>query len=286
MLGRKLPLRTARKGGYFFVQRSDGTIGATLELANYFSEAAAAPVLPESVDWYSKAQASVQRVYLNDRYGDCVIAGKYHQVGMWTANESGTAVLGTDNEVLSMYHTICGPGDNGCDISQVLKYQQNKGLPFNGQIHKIDAFVSVDNAKQDLVKASMAIAASLSLGIDLPGAWEQSNDVWDVTNSRVVGGHDVPTGGYDKDYVTILTWGGKRRITWAAFTSRNYITECYLSLSPDWYAAAGVAPNGIDAATLKADLTAIANGQIPSVGPPEVPLDWLIALFLCMMLFV
>jgi len=119
---------------------------------------------------------------------------------------------------------------------------------------------------------------TVKLGIDLPGAWENTsnNGTWDVTNSRTVGGHDVPGIGQNPQGVPISTWGGIRTITWPAFTSRNYIQECYAPLSPDWYSNGNVAPNGIDAVTLKADLTAIASGQIPSVGPPAVPLDWFI----------
>jgi len=281
MLGRKIPLRTRTVGGWNFVQRDDGTIGASLALDAYF-DAATAPALPDSVDWFTKAMDSIRRMYRNDVKGCCVISSAAHELGIWTGNESGTSAQASDAEIDAAY-AIWNPGrqDNGCSISTVLDYTRDHGLKLGGQLHKIDSYVSVDNTNWDLVCAALAIGGTVKLGIDLPGAWEQANDggLWDVTNSRVVGGHDVPGGAYARVGtvgVRIATWGGLRTITKAAFVSRQYITECYLPLSPDWFAKANVAPNGLDIATLKADLAAIASGQIPSVGPPAVPVDWLI----------
>ncbi len=279
-LGRQTPLRTRAVGGYFFVQRQDGTINATLDLAFYFDQAAPAPVLPSSTNWIAKAIAAIKQMYGNDAKGDCVIASLGHILGVLTGNESGNPLIATLSEILAIY-AIWNPGrqDNGCDISTVNNYWRDHGVTIGGGLHKIDAYVSVDNTNWDLVRAAIALFGNVKLGIDLPGSWEQTNDgdAWDVTNSRVVGGHDVPA----LDFTTaneavIATWAGTRRITKAAFTSKQYITEAYSILSGEWYANAGVAPNGIDVATLKADLTAIGSGQIPSVGPPQVPLDWLI----------
>src|SRR5205814_2031910 len=144
-LGRKIPLRQRKVGGYHFVQTEDGTIHTIPTLSDYYDPAKAETSLPASVDWSAKAMASISRVYLNNQYGDCVIASAYHQEGIWSGNETGTPVLGTDQEVLAMYHRICGPGDNGCNIAEVLDYTKRTGLPFNGVIKKIDAYVSVDN---------------------------------------------------------------------------------------------------------------------------------------------
>ncbi len=279
MLGRKIPLKTARKGGYFFVMDQDGLITATLDLGAYATSAA--PVLPTRTNWAAKAMDSIKRWYLNNQLGCCVISSLGHIIGVWTGNDLGTAVQATDAEINSLYRIWNPRGDNGCDIATVNRYWRDHGALIGGKLHKIDAFVSVDNTNWDLVRAAIALFGNIKLGIDLPGAWEQSNDVWDVTSSGIIGGHDVPAidfvaEGGSEDGGIISTWGGLRRITKAAFTSKRYITEAYSAISVDWTNDDNVAPNGIDVATLKADLDAIANGQIPSVGPPEVPLDWLI----------
>ncbi len=275
-LGRQIPVDTLRKDGWFMVLRQDGTINAAPDLGAYQTSA---PVLPPSTNWLAKAIAAIKRMYLNDAKGDCVIASLFHLAGVWTGNEVGTPLQGTDAEVAATY-AIWNPGrqDNGCDISTVNNYWRDHGVTINGQLHKIDSYVAVDNTNWDLVKAAIALGFMLKLGIDLPGAWEQTNDggVWDVTSSRVVGGHDVPAIDFnDTVGATIATWAGTRTITKKAFTSKQYITEAYGILSPDWYSAAQTAPNGIDVTTLKADLALIAAGQIPSIGPPSVPMDWI-----------
>lgn len=251
-----------------------GKARATLKMHAYFTPDKATPP-PAKVDWYSKVPAVVARMYLNDTYGDCVIAGKYHQVGVWSGNDTTqgtpTAVQGTDQEVYTSYQTICGPGDNGCIITDVLDYFQRTGLKFNGIAHKIDGYVSIDWTNKLMVQAALQVFGSLTIGINLPNAWTCTNCTWDTTNANIVGGHDVCCVGYDDVGVQILTWGGLVTITWAAFLSKSWIEECYAELSPDWYGADSMAANGIDAATLKADLQKLGGGVIPDPGPGPQP---------------
>lgn len=262
-----------------------------LRLASYLQDFRGVP--PASVDFSAKALNALSRMYLNDQYGDCVIAGKYHQVGIWTGNESGAPVLGTDGEVLSSYHTICGPGDNGCNISEVLDYFRSNGLTVNGQKHKIDGYCAVDGSNELEVQTALYLFGSLTLGLNLPGSWANNAKpgfVWDVTHDRTVGGHDVCACGYNAQGVQICTWGMIGTITWAAMADKNIVEEIYTQLAPDWYAKASVSPLGIDAATLKADLAKLGGGTIPPlpdpVPPPDPPVppaplpfwDWLLNL--------
>jgi hypothetical protein len=243
-----------------------------LGLAHYLDLELVAKVLPQSVDYAAKAMPSLSRVYLNDAWGDCVIAGKYHAVGVWSGNDTGIAVQGTDQEVLSMYHTICGPGDNGCVITDVLDYMRARGLPFGGKPHKIDGYVACDWRRQDLVKAALYLFGCLSIGVKLPEAWTGS-DVWDVTNSRIVGGHDVTVVSYGPDGVGVSSWGRVYRITWPAFTSTRWVQECYCLQAPDWYNDDRLAPSGVNVDALVADLAKIRGGEVPDIdpGPPAPP---------------
>jgi hypothetical protein len=228
---------------------------------------------PAAVDYAAKAMPSLSRVYLNDQLGDCVIAGKGHMVGLWTGNESGTPVVGTDAEIAAQYRSICGPGDNGCVIRDVLDVMASRGLILAGVAHKIDGYVSLDWTSTLEVRTALFLFGSFSIGLSLPAAWHSSpnNGTWDVTNTGIVGGHDVTAVGYNSTGVVISTWGGLRTITWAAFASRRWIDECYLPLSPDWYAKANLSPSGLDVAGLKAALAAIGSGTIPPIDPPTPP---------------
>lgn len=242
-----------------------------LKLSSYFDPARAAA--PDATHWADKAQAAIARMYLNDIKGCCVIAGKYHLLGVASGNKAGTPLVVSDNEIDQMYQLLkVGPGDSGCDIGQVLGYWRDRGLPVNGTPHRIDGFVSVDWTNQALVKAMVAALGGGTIGISLPQAWTQ-NAVWDVTNSPVVGGHDVTVVDYDAAGVYVSSWGRLYRITWRAFLSRRWLDEAYAVLLPEWYGADGLAPSGIAVADLKADLDKLSHGDAPDVGPspPPVP---------------
>lgn len=252
-LGRKPPTVEIRKALH---------LSAYLDLA--------AITLPETVDYHTKSSASLSRMYLNDQYGDCVIAGKYHTVGVWSGNDGPATVVGTDAEVLASYHAICGAGDNGCVITEVLDAMKSGGLPFNGVRHGIDGYVAVDWTNREMVKAALYLFGNITLGINLPSAWTSAS-TWDVTTSGIVGGHDVAAVGYRFDGVVISSWGKLFVITWAAFTSRKWLEEAWVLLGPDWYGSDKVSPSGVNVAALQADLAAIGQGKIPTVDPTPTP---------------
>ncbi len=242
-----------------------------LGLSNYLSmESLLASPPPPSVDYTAKAMASLSRMYLNDQYGDCVIAGKYHSVGVWSGNDAGAPAVGDDSEVLSAYHTICGPGDDGCIITNVLDYMRANGLSLSGVSHKIDGYVNCDWTNKLLVQAAIYLFGTVTIGLNLPQAWESAG-VWDVTNTQIVGGHDVTCVGYNSQGVQISSWGRIYTITWAAFTSTKWLEECYVLLAPDWYGSDKLAPSGVDVATLQADLQKISGGTVPPIDPPPPP---------------
>lgn len=248
---------------------------APLRLSRYLSLAGATPP-PAKVDYWSKAGPSLSRMYLNDQYGDCVIASKHHGIGVFTGNDAAAVALATDNEVYQQYQTICGPGDNGCVITEVLDYWKSRGLTASGVKHTIDGYVSVDWRNKLEVQIAIYLFGHLSIGINLPSAWANGaspGGTWDVTATGIVGGHDVAVVGYDEKGVQISTWGitPPITITWAAFTSSRYLDECYAVLSPDWYGSDKVAPMGLDAARLIADLATLGGGSVPNIDPPAPP---------------
>lgn len=254
-----------------------------LRFSSFFDELRATGKAPDSVDYYTKAAQSIARMLGNDRLGDCVIASLLHRLGVYTANDpdSGGIVVATDQEAVSQYRDFCGPGDRGCNIADVLDIARSAGYVAAGKRYKIDAYVSIDWTRKELVKAAIDLFGALCLGINLPSAWTQ-NSIWDVTNTAIVGGHDVPAVGYgdgvtvlasNKDGVVIASWGRLYLITWPAFTSTRWIEECYAILSPNWYNNDRLSPGGVDVEALKADLAKLAGGVIPDVPDPNNPPD-------------
>jgi len=158
-------------------------------------------------------------------------------------------------------------------VTDVLDYMKSHGLIIGGKPHKIDGYVAVDWTNKLEVQVALYVFGSLTIAVNLPGGWE-SSPVWDVTNSGIIGGHDISVAAYNEQGATILTWGGTRLMTWPAFVSKQYIVECYAPLSPDWYGNDNLAPMGIDAATLKADLDKLGGGTIPDIAPVVGPWNW------------
>lgn len=245
-----------------------------VKLGNYLDRPKLLRSLPESLDYWSKAKASLDRMYLNDRYGCCVISGKMHQLGVYSGNDLGAAglVLADDREVLRQYESICGPGDNGCYIQEVLDHWRTRGLVAGGKTHNLDAYCGVDAADLVCLKTAVKLFGSVTLGIDLPSTWLDTGDgdLWDITSGRSVGGHDVPAVGFTKAGLVISTWGGLRTITWAALESGRYVDECYVQLAPEWYNDDRLSPAGVDVAGLRKALNDFANGILPD-DPTEPP---------------
>lgn len=244
-----------------------------LKLGDYIAGLSPVP-LPATVKWQDKAMASLSRMYKNDQYGDCVIAGKGHFIGAVTGNDPDHqpegVVVATDQEIVNTYQSWCGPGDNGCNIEDVLRRFVSEGMTFSGQRRKIDGYVGVDWTKKDLVKAAIYCLGGLCIGINLPSAWT-NDSIWDVTSSRIVGGHDVQCVGYDDAGVQISSWGRIYTITWAAFLNTRWLEESWAMLAPDWYGNDKLAPSGFKVDELRAAITALGRGNVPDAPTPPAP---------------
>ena len=265
-----VPTITNKYGKHLRLGRIEPRVKPQVLRLSYYLMPTRAPY-PDTVDYSPKAAAALKQMYLNDQYGDCVIAGEAHNIGVRTGNESGTPTVFADSDIYATYQAACGPGDNGCLITDVLNYQKTTGFPGG---HKIAGYVSVDNASQDQVKAAIFLFGCITLGINLPGSWAnnaQPGFVWDDTNDPSVGGHEVVCMGYNAQGVITSTWGILGTMTWAALADKSIVSECYAAIGPDWTDGSKPAPNGLDLASLQSDLSALGGGTIPPLPDPPTP---------------
>jgi hypothetical protein len=235
-----------------------------VHLEDYFAPArGTAP--PASTNWRAKAAVALARMYLNDLRGCCVISGKAHGLGVWSANDpdSGGIVQATDQEIDSQYVGICV-------ITDVFDYMVRTGLVAGGKRYTLDGYAAVNWANKLLVQTVQVMGGASTIGIDLPEEWTRAA-VWRVTSSQIVGGHDVTPIDYDGQGVYISSWGRVYLIEWPAFLSTRWVREMYYLAAPLWYGPDRLAPNGIDAARLDAALAAFRSGGIPDIGPGPVP---------------
>lgn len=279
-LGALIARKTHRGPRWTVVELHDGSTRVLPTLSYHIDKKKRTKALPPYTNWGARSAASDAQTYGNTQQGDCVIASALHRVGGWTGNETGTPAMSSDSEALQTYAKICGRGDPGCVITDVLDVAVSTGLPLGGVMHKISGYVAVDWTNKEELQTALAIfGPSVNIGFNLPAAYYDnaaaSGFLWDVLSSAqmadIVGGHDVMFGDYGSSGVLLRTWGMIGTLTYAALAQPGLVTECYCSLSPDWTSLGGVAPNGLNVATLTADLTLLGQGTTPPTPGPVTP---------------
>lgn len=244
--------------------------GPRLSLKNYLMKALPAP--PASCGYAAKAAGPLSQVYLNDKLGDCVIAGMAHVEGVLTAG-AGSPYVFSEAEITALYGAIGGyvPGDpstdQGCDEITALNYWQHKGAPAG--LHKITGYLAVDAGNPTEWRTALWLFENLFFGLELPDAWidpepAASGFTWDVAGDpNPNNGHCVVGVGYNEANVAIATWGMLGVMTDAAlakYAGSASNGELFTILSEDAInKATAKAPNGFAFAQLQADFKAIGR---------------------------
>jgi hypothetical protein len=241
MLG-KLPVRTDVR---------------TLSLARYI-DSAQLPSPPDAFDETSGVDS--WPMYSNDRIGDCTTAAAAHMIEAWTAAGRGQAVELPERAVLDAFDhvKVTDPftGQEGAIELDVLRYWRANGI--GG--HSIGAYARVAVRDQRLVETAAWLFGGLYIGLQMP-LTAHAQPVWDWTGSLAGparpgswGGHAVDVVRYDRNGLTVVTWGRLQELTWSFWN--RYCDEAYCILSDD-FLQKGNAPNGFDLAALEADLALV-----------------------------
>ena len=158
------------------------------------------------------------RMFLNNQFGCCVIAGRAHQTIRFEFVEQRKVINITDGEIETQYFRETGGADNGLVVLDSLKSWRNDGWRAGGRKYKIHFFAQVNPRDEDQVKAAIFMKVGIGLGLRLPSNYEEvfhSGDVWD---GSLVGDDDnrhyVHATGYSDKGVTFITWGARRLMTW------------------------------------------------------------------------
>jgi hypothetical protein len=229
----------------------------TLWISRY-TDRARLPQPPELLD-LTKAVADWP-MYANDRIGDCTTAAAGHMIEAWTAAARGKPVEISEAAVVRAFDhvKVTDPltGEEGAYELDVLRYWREHGI---GR-HRIGAFARVGVVDHRLVRTATWLFGGLYIGLAMP-LTAQRQEVWDWTGSLSGdakpgswGGHAVDVVGFDGTGLTVVTWGRLQRLTWSFW--ERYCEEAYCLLAAD-FLDHGVAPNGFDLDSLKADLTLV-----------------------------
>ena len=231
----------------------------TLQFDKYL-QPAALPKIPASKDWSGKVPQWL--MLANDNLGCCTISGACHMIMDWSAN-ANTEIVPTDSDVIKAYSAVSGynpatgENDNGAVELDVLNYWRKTGIAQ----HKIFAYAALQPRNHSHIKAAVYLFGGVYIGLALPLS-AQNQDIWDIPAGGFAGdgrpnswgGHAVNVCSYDDNYITVVTWGALKKMSWS-FAS-HYMDEAYAVLSND-FINNGVAPNAIDWSALQADLKSI-----------------------------
>jgi hypothetical protein len=199
-----------------------------------FASILRAPVkVPDEYDFDVKHPGIATPMFGNDKYGDCVMAGRAHQTLRFELIEQGAKLTITDREVVGEYLKETGGRDAGLVVLESLKLWRRRGWLAAKRRYKIQAFSEIRRSSREEIKRAIFLDAGVGLGLSLPtsaSAQIQAGKPWDVTGGPGSakgswGGHYVYVSGYTKLGPVCVTWGRKQQITWAFFN--KYCDEAY-----------------------------------------------------------
>lgn len=194
---------------------------------------------------------------LNDKLGDCTIAGVAHAVQVWTG-ALGAPIDTPDSQVELYYQKWDGynPIDPSTDQGGVELNVMKQWKAESFDTHTLAGFTAISPNNTNNVKQAINLFGLVYIGVALPIS-AQGATVWDDTNDGENsvpgswGGHCVICPKYGPEGVTCITWGGLQLMTWNFWHA--YVDECYGLVSPD-FLMKGMSPEGFDLTTLLSDL--------------------------------
>lgn len=243
---------------------------------------------PAPVTYNSVVQLQHLGLMLNDKYGDCAIAGPGHQVEYWTAQIGKETVI-SDSDILVAYSAVSGfkvgdPNtDHGCVLTDVLDFWQTKGIgthiiggwatltppptlaTHTTVWHKIfhgNPTVGDTTWISDLKNALYYFEGSV-IGLQLPAKLQSYTDAdtWDFVPDNTQasqpgtwGGHCVilvPS--YDGFGCNLISWGKVYKVSWNFLAA--YMDEAHVAISKD-ILSGDKSPEGFDYQTLDDDILA------------------------------
>lgn len=203
----------------------------TLKLADFLK----APIkLPKEYNIDTVHPGCAPHMYLNDRYGDCVMACRAEIQDRMVLEETGNAARITDAEVGGEYFAETHGYDSGLVILNSLKLWQRNGWAAGGVRRKLGAYVSVNHtnvvALQTAIYATAGQTnAGLMIGVTLTDdamSLFQHGKPWTVTRYRPdpQEGHCISLNGWTvqggKLYFIGITWSGYQLI------APDWLGEC------------------------------------------------------------
>lgn len=234
----------------------------TLNLDNYLNVNEISEV-PRVFDWTLKKKTPWLAMG-NMKLSDCTCAAAGHMIECWTANAGRENIIDNKSVLhayssITGYDPVTGKNDTGAVCLKVLKYWKNKGV---GD-HKIEAFATIAHKRHELIKAAIYMFGGIYTSLSLPNTIK-GQEIWDVVPGPLTGdsapdsfgGHAVPILAFDETYLTCISWGKEKKITWAFWDA--YCNEVFAVITSD-FLKDNKTPLGMNISALQSDLLGLTG---------------------------
>ena len=221
--------------------------------------------VPESWDFDGERRPFPTKVWGNNDYGDCVIAGEANQTLRLERIEAHRTVPLTDEDAITRYMKLSGcaePGDQydtGLEIIAAMRDWKNNGFHMStrDRYFTIAAYGELDPQDHQITRAAAYLLHGVQWGFWLPraaqqmtreGVWDYNGQTGDEWKPGSWGGHCVYSKKFDADAHYVLTWGMEVAVS-NAFVDR-YADEAWAvvdSLDP-WKATKVIDVEALEAA--------------------------------------
>lgn len=220
---------------------------------------------PPPCDWSTSARHLGPM--LNDRIGDCGLAGPGHYVQLATA-ANGREFVPPDADIERAYRDVghydgTPETDNGVFLIDSMNYWRR---PTGIAGHSILAYASVDLHDVDAFRRAVYYYGPLVIGLALPQSSELQDNAgeWSLAMGGTKGdpspgsrgGHCVLASGWNDAGVPVITWGLRFTLTWDFLDA--YCDEAYAVVSDDWGDADGAPGSELMIDELFADLAQVS----------------------------
>lgn len=209
----------------------------TLMLARFFKP----DVLVPAVFDFDKNRAKFPiRMWGNDQWGDCVIAGQANHLLRLERIEQRRTINCVDENAVARYKRLTGarsPGDEndvGLVVLDAMRDWKHHGWNLGIRNYTISAYGELEPNDPAQLRAACYLLHGVHFGFSLPGAAQYMTDsgVWDYHGETGQnwepgswGGHLVFSKAYTKGGMKVLTWGREILVT-DAFINR-YADEAW-----------------------------------------------------------
>jgi hypothetical protein len=191
--------------------------------------------IPEVFD-FDKDRAPIPlRVWGNDNWGDCVIAGEANQIFRLERVEQRRTVVLTDADAIKRYQSLTGSKEAGDDLDQGLvvldsmRDWHHNGFHVDGidkvrwpRAYEIAAYGELEPTDEQQLRAACYLMHGVHFGLWLPraaqqmtreGVWHYDGQTGPEWEAGSWGGHLVYSKAFNPDAMEILTWGEKVMVT-------------------------------------------------------------------------